>query len=145
VWRSDAGAGVLQLRKPAEHDNTGGHSVIDCTSIAGRPISGTESEPVAIIAFDDIVRDVGVVDLLKIDAEGSEYPILLTSTLLNDVREIVGEYHVLSDYEDSGAVNHHAGWNLLNLQRHLTAAGFVVQFVDKDKQGLFHAFRRTAS
>jgi hypothetical protein len=54
---------------------------------------------VQAIAFDDIVagvrkRQVSKVRLLaKLDCEGSEYPILLTSRRLAEVDWFVGEYH----------------------------------------------------
>lgn len=45
------------------------------------------------IAFDDILRELGPVRFLKIDCEGSEWPILYTSKMLSSVHEIAGEYH----------------------------------------------------
>jgi FkbM family methyltransferase len=55
-------------------------------------------EPVAKIAFDDIVDRVTNhgehrVRLLKLDCEGAEWPILLTSQRLGLIDEICGEFH----------------------------------------------------
>ena len=55
-------------------------------------------EPVAKIAFDDIVdratnRGERRVRLLKLDCEGAEWPILLTSQRLHLIGEICGEFH----------------------------------------------------
>ncbi len=55
-------------------------------------------EPVAKIAFDEIVDRVTNhgehrVRLLKLDCEGAEWPILLTSQRLGLVDEICGEFH----------------------------------------------------
>ena len=50
--------------------------------------------------FDAVVDDVSMkgarrVNLLKIDCEGAEFPILLTSNRLAAIDRIVGEYHEL--------------------------------------------------
>jgi len=41
----------------------------------------------------NITEKYGGIDLLKIDAESSEWPILLTSNYINQIPVIVGEYH----------------------------------------------------
>ena len=43
--------------------------------------------------MDSILKDYEKINLLKIDAEGSEYEILMNSTLIERVENIVGEYH----------------------------------------------------
>src|SRR6185295_8079913 len=55
-------------------------------------------EPVAKVAFDEIVdlvtnRGERRVRLLKLDCEGAEWPILLTSQRLGLIDEICGEFH----------------------------------------------------
>jgi FkbM family methyltransferase len=55
-------------------------------------------EPVAKFAFDDLVdsmtdRGRHRVRLVKLDCEGAEWPILLTSRRLHAIDEIVGEFH----------------------------------------------------
>ena len=57
-----------------------------------------EGEPVAKVAFDDVVdrvtnRGRRRVRLLKLDCEGAEWPIVLTSQRLELIDEIVGEFH----------------------------------------------------
>ena len=49
--------------------------------------------PVEATPLDDVLRRFEHVRLLKLDCEGSEFPILLTSLELGRVREIVGEVH----------------------------------------------------
>jgi FkbM family methyltransferase len=143
VWRSDAGAGVLRWKGAANPENTGGGSVLDCAAICGWALAATDSQEVNRIAFDEIIREAGTVDLLKIDAEGSEYPILLTSRTLHRVREIVGEYHVVSGVAETQAIAEYPEWNIGSLRRHLAAHGFVVEVRDKGALGLFRAFRKT--
>jgi FkbM family methyltransferase len=54
-------------------------------------------ESVTAISLDDILARFETVRLLKLDCEGSEYPILLTSKRLDQVQELVVEFHDLSD------------------------------------------------
>ncbi len=49
--------------------------------------------PVDTISLDEILQEAGQVRLLKIDAEGAEFPVLSTCTRLAQVQEICGEVH----------------------------------------------------
>lgn len=69
--------------------NTGGGDVFAA--------EGEEGIEVPCTALDDILS-VGQVDLMKIDCEGSEWPILYTSALLDRVQRICGEYHSLPNH-----------------------------------------------
>jgi FkbM family methyltransferase len=111
--------------------NTGGGSVL-----WGR------GEPVAKIAFDDVVdlatnRGERRVRLLKLDCEGAEWPIVLTSRRLHLIDEIVGEFHELGgplpeigeDRPSNAHVFHSdrvAGFTIEELARFLRDAGFDV-------------------
>ncbi len=93
VWRSDEPMiDILYLSRMTEIDeriNSGSPSVI----------KGEPAERVPAISLDSILdwiqsRDNPKKVLLKLDCEGSEWPILFTSSLLEAVvDEIVGEYH----------------------------------------------------
>jgi len=88
VWRSDQPATTLKLFADRAGVNTG----------AGNVVWGVGDQAVEAIPFDDIIRAVtdggrGRVRLLKIDCEGAEFPILLTSRTLHLIDEVVGEYH----------------------------------------------------
>jgi FkbM family methyltransferase len=56
--------------------------------------------PVASVSLDEILKDVGPVRFLKIDVEGSEWPILYTCTKLDQVQEIAGECHADVQFDD---------------------------------------------
>lgn len=109
VWSSADPHLSLRWRRNAHPENTGGGTVLACEAIAGFRISDAQGEDVVRIAFDDLVRDLGRVDLVKIDAEGSEYPILLGSAMLGRVGEIVGEYHALSGLQGTRAIRRATG------------------------------------
>lgn len=90
VWRSDAPAGPLHFFASPDAANTAGGTLIWETD---GPI--VESVPFDVVV-DAVSRDGGRrIDLLKIDCEGAEFPILLTSRRLERIDRIVGEYHEL--------------------------------------------------
>jgi FkbM family methyltransferase len=138
VWRSDrTGDTLYALDAYAEgNTNTGGGCIL----------YETQGQKLELIAFDDIIRIVTNngqkrVRLVKIDCEGSEFPILMTSQLLHLVDNIHGEYH--------DGVNAPVAWvngvkefRMESLARHLQAAGFAVQsFPTNDRLGTFFATR----
>lgn len=101
VWRSDRLQDVLYHSSypqmlPDGPDpvgtNTGGGNVFSQT--------GTQ---VGTISLDEVIGD-RTISILKLDCEGSEYPILLTSQRLKNVRTIIGEYHRVEETPDSAKV-----------------------------------------
>jgi len=90
VWRSDIAAPALHFWHSTDGANAGG----------GTLIWDTDGPLVDAVPFDDVVdaisgRSSRRINLLKIDCEGAEFPILLTSSRLDRVDRIVGEYHEL--------------------------------------------------
>jgi len=90
VWRSDVQASALHFCPSGDSANAGGGTVI----------WETDGPVVEAVAFDDVIQSVTEngkrrINLLKIDCEGAEFPILLTSKLLGQIDQIVGEYHEL--------------------------------------------------
>ncbi len=90
VWRSDVPTVQLHFWASTDDANTGG----------GTLIWDTDGPLVDAVPFDEIVDMVTEggrrrIDLVKIDCEGAEFPILLSSKLLDRVDRIVGEYHEL--------------------------------------------------
>lgn len=99
AWRSDHNADQLYFDgyHPFPKSFMGMQGVINTGN--GSVIWGS-GEPVAKVAFDDIVdlvtrHGADEVRLLKLDCEGAEWPILLTSRRLHLIREICGEFHEL--------------------------------------------------
>lgn len=88
VWRSDQPSQTLYNESLAGNSNTGGISLL----------WNDEGQAVETISLDQILSEASEgfrkpIRLLKIDCEGSEYPILFTSSQLQIVKEICGEYH----------------------------------------------------
>jgi len=86
VWRSD------------RRDDVAYFKGYDVYTACGHMHDADHGKPVAAQALDDIIREISKhgrrrIDLIKIDCEGAEYPILLTSQLLRQVDCIVGEFH----------------------------------------------------
>jgi FkbM family methyltransferase len=97
VWRSDRNTDELYFDgyHPFPKSFTGMEGILNTGN--GSVIWG-HGEPVAKIAFDEIVDRVTNngerrVRLLKLDCEGAEWPILLTSQRLGLIDEICGEFH----------------------------------------------------
>jgi FkbM family methyltransferase len=82
VWRSDAPSGALPLHNPLDGRNTGAVRV------------GGDGPLVQTVAFDELVRELGRVSLAKLDCEGAEWPILLTSASLDCIDSLRGEFHL---------------------------------------------------
>lgn len=87
VWRSDRPAS-LRLRPAWDSRNTG----------AAQALEADDGPAIRTVAFDDLVRQHaprgGRVRLVKLDCEGAEWPILLTSRCLGQVEALCGEYHL---------------------------------------------------
>jgi FkbM family methyltransferase len=88
VWRSDRRDGVLYfnfLRADAARSG------------CGHVLDADQGQSVRAEPLDDVIRSLTRggrrIDLLKIDCEGAEYPILLTSRLLHRIDRLVGEFH----------------------------------------------------
>jgi len=136
VWRSDRRGDAL-FYGGYDNDNTGGGSILYHTS----------GERLDVIAFDDIIRDVTNngqkrVRMVKIDCEGSEFPILLTSRLLNLIDNIHGEYHNCA-ISPVAKVDGVSRFTIVELTQHLQKAGFKVKSTAKPNNvGSFFATRK---
>lgn len=142
VWRSDRDEATVAWRASANPRNTGGGTVVECSAIAGVPFDRDSRDAVAAIPLDAIVERCGVVGLLKIDAEGSEYPILATSRALDRVEAIVGEYHAVERPAASMRVDGFDEWSGEALMDLLEERGFEVATRHQGGVGLFRAVRR---
>lgn len=101
VWRSDRHPTWLLhsgYAKSRTGLNTGGGTVL--VEAQSKP-DHTRKEVVGTISLDRILRPFTTIRLLKLDCEGSEWPILFTSKHLHKVASICGEYHELNDIPSS--------------------------------------------
>ena len=166
AWRSDRNADALYFdgHHPFPKSFPGMEGIVNTGS--GSVIWGS-GEPVAKVALDDIVdratnRGERRVRLLKLDCEGAEWPILLTSQRLDLIDGICGEFHeiggpFLEIGEDRPAkdpvfsLEGSATFTIDVLAGHLEGAGFAVTWRRHRRRdgtveglGLFFATREPA-
>ena len=143
VWRSDIAAPALHFWRSSDAAN----------AVGGTLIWETDGPLVEAVSFDDMVDAISGngrrrISLLKIDCEGAEFPILLTSSRLEGIDRIVGEYHELraalpAHVQVAGC----AQFTAEILASHLDALGFTVTLEPQATAtfgalGLFFAERR---
>lgn len=141
AWPDDNHGASLIWRPCGTHENTGGASVLPVSDISGYTLIDQGAEAVGIVVFDELLCELGAVDILKIDAEGSEYPLLLGSSELGRVRAIVGEYHAIGAPISAADASWTQPWNVENLVAHLQREGFQVARGSDPTLGIFHAWR----
>ena len=148
VWRSDRSDDKLFL-KPYYNGNT--------SNTSADTVMDENGSAVESISFDDIIRNVTNggqkrVRLVKLDCEGSEFPILFTSKTLHLIDNICGECHTkFNDYNFSEyipekcrveGVERFTMKDILDLLR---KNGFIVDSVRSKYntlEGIFFAWRR---
>ena len=125
VWRSDRDGNVLELAASHRERHSGSMSAV-------LPKIGPRIT-VETVSLDSVLRQFERVHILKLDCEGSEYPILMTCTELHRVEHILGEYHHVNDM-----------WSIEGLKRHLESIGFeVYRIIEHEKtHGNFWARRK---
>lgn len=144
VWRSDRPAGRLSFTYSDDRANTGGGSVV----------WESDGPGIEAVPFDQIVEEITDggrrrIRLLKIDCEGSEFPILLTATKLDRIDRIAGEFHEYGCDRNPQVIPEHARvpgvtrFTIEVLADALRRAGFDVSWQRQGESslGLFHAER----
>jgi len=107
VWRSDEPVESLSLAPSHRERHSGSVSAV-------LPKTGPTITAPAI-DLDSVLRRFDKVHILKLDCEGSEYPILMTSTELSRIEHILGEYHHVN-----------LEWSMESLKVRLESQGFEV-------------------
>jgi FkbM family methyltransferase len=146
VWRSDvrdgpggrrAGRARLTLSGP-DGENTGA-----CSALTGggplpffRPgtveVSLLGTHRAEGVPLDAVLERLERVRLLKLDCEGSEFPILLTSTQLHRVERVVAEVHEVAEEQmallvPASRVSGYRAYRVGDLVAYLEGAGFAVR------------------
>lgn len=105
VWRSDV---TKQFLYHSGYNRKFDHPVegIEINTGAGDVLWQTHGQKVPVIPFDEMILQTTQqgqkrIRLLKMDSEGSEWPILFTSKTLHLVDEIRGEFHEIGGAYDS--------------------------------------------
>lgn len=124
VWRSDDNHDSLFY---GDFSMTG-----DLSNTGNTEVHITHNgQPTPKLALDDLIAQHHI-RLLKLDCEGSEFPILLTSNKLHQVDEIVGEFHEFGGEFDHCAPNFqlpdYDSYTVELLLTHLQSQGFTTEF-----------------
>lgn len=131
VYRNDLveQKGILHF-SGIHNENTGG----------GNILTNTEGLEVEWISLDSIIGE-SKVRMLKLDCEGSEFPILLTTKKLNQIEEICGEYH---EMDVPAHLNMpYEKFTMSLLREHLENNGFIItQRAIDSRLGVFKATKQ---
>jgi O-antigen chain-terminating methyltransferase len=138
VWRSDQPSQILYNESLTGNCNTGGVSLL----------WNEGGQAVATVSLDEILAEASEqfqkpIRMLKIDCEGSEYPILFTSSNLQIVKEICGEYHEMAPERIPGRARISGKFDRFDrfaLKEFFESQGWTIVLKPKAKElGLFHA------
>jgi FkbM family methyltransferase len=133
LWRSDRCESKLYCSDVCDFGKTDGNNII---------YQNNSGEEVATIGLDMVITTLankyGKVDLLKIDCEGSEFPILYTSQLLKSIPLIVGEYHSITGTPKKEFNTGHPN-NIAGLKGYLEDLGYSVTYERSAWGGTFEA------
>ncbi|MFA5291368.1 MAG: FkbM family methyltransferase, partial [Candidatus Paceibacterota bacterium] len=145
VWRSDLEKmPILYFREDQiDQTNKGGGDVL----------FKNEGVEVKTISLDKVLGEYcqgQPIRLLKLDCEGSEFPILFSCTRLSQVQEICGEYHEIGgEYNEQeniparAQVGNYQKYTIKELTEFLESQGFAVDSFRHPKSplGMFFAKR----
>jgi FkbM family methyltransferase len=139
VWRSDQPVEWLSFSASDDPTNTGGGAV-----------GADGSQRVPAVAFDRVLAELTAhgqrIRILKLDCEGSEYPILLTAPSLAAIDAVLGEYHAMPAAPPSMRVNGQSAYGANDLKAALERHGFAVALQPNPRNplvGEFFATRRS--
>src|SRR5262249_9773347 len=154
VFRSDTPDVYDLLHSGPALANTGGGNVIfeghvfdTDTQESWTPTEAAQFQ-VHAVPLDEVLGRVQLVTLVKLDCEGREYPILLTSTQLAKVERIVGDYHEIRESAmplliAQARLDGFTSYGANSLARKLEATGFTVSIMPTDaSRGRFEAVRK---
>ncbi len=132
VWRSDIPNTTLSLGYSHREKHSGSLSAV--LGPVGEMLTDT-------VQLDEILRQYGSVHILKLDCEGSEYPILYTSKELHRCEHILGEYHHGAPRAQVLDIGGGRPWTIDGLKSYLESQGFEVYRVKaySPDHGLFWA------
>lgn len=135
IYRSDLEEQNGTLHFSGVHnENTGG----------GNVLTNTSGLQVEWMSLDKVIDDKQI-RMLKLDCEGSEFPILLTTKKLDQVQEIVGEFHEM-DVPKHLDLSYEK-FTMSLLKEHLESKGFEVTYKVHDSVpslGVFRAINKVS-
>ena len=150
MWRSDVEY-PRTLKTHGPNTATTGNTGDGNTMFQNGDLPMIEVEACSLDTYLGAMR----VDLLKVDCESAEWPILFTSQRLQQCKRIVGEYHEINGEYDENQVSPHAqvngatSYTIDQLTTYLQDLGFTVmskRFLTQEgkpsNMGLFWAVQK---
>jgi FkbM family methyltransferase len=121
VWRSDLPSRPVNLHPHGGQDWSCGYSITLSND-------GEAEWEVPSITLDSLLVRLNRVHILKLDCEGSEFPILYTSNELDRCEHIIGEYHLDGDMTLGGEPPQGGWlpWSIAGLTEFLESRGFEI-------------------
>jgi FkbM family methyltransferase len=127
LWRSDREElPILHFSKASNEENTGGGNVLGSSGVFD----------IQSVSLDDYLESIDNprIYMIKIDCEGSEWPILYTSQKLHLINRIHGEYHEFGGSYNpdtvvpaEARVQGHDRYTIEELTAFLESQGFAVE------------------
>ena len=137
IWRSDIYQDTLYYAKSLDPINTGGGSVT-CETIEGIKVGTIQLDRI----IDEVTHSNDRIKLVKLDCEGSEFPILFTSKKLHLIDYICGEYHPIT-FRPSDRINGKIFFDGNDIVYYLNSQGFSTITTNSSRSiGLFFAKRK---
>ena len=142
VWRSDVDQKTVSLHPHGRKTQTTSYSVTLSKS-------AHDQWEVPCVKLDDLLKELGSVHILKLDCEGSEFPILYTSQELRRCEYIIGEYHqdALQALAGDPPLAGWPDWTIESLTDFLKIRGFEMYALERASKvhGGFWAKRTTTT
>ena len=141
VWRSDRTSQLLSVGQPHDIDPSCNGLNMGSASLANIDSTQAIANYCWTISLDDILERLGSIDLLKLDCECAEFPILLTSRKLTPKTcgRIVGEYHEHPTDNLAWSEGIKEPFKRTSIGARLRKQGFKVKWKGEGPMGLFHA------
>ncbi len=128
VWRSDVEDTKLYYKETEE-----GYLTLSMVN------NGDGDVAVETVSLDEIIERFSPIRFLKVDTEGSEYPIILTSKRLSEIQQIGMEVHLFQPEEFNSVSTQGLDLKLFGgppLADFIRSQGFKVEYVTTGDSGL---------
>lgn len=101
VWKTGSTCITVPFEKCSVVENTGGGMIIDEHTEDAYPVANLSLDEIYDVYITEKDNLNPTIDVLKLDCEGSEFPILYTTKILSKIKYITMEYHNVFRYRET--------------------------------------------